>query len=237
MKITYLDRSGFMAVVPGEVILVFDFYRDPAHAVLKALKEHQELPVVFFVSSKDAMRFNSDIFNMAQDHKRLYFISDDVFSREVRDDLPVNWMTAGDSVTDQLGGLGVRAYSAGRDHGVSYAVTTASGKKIFHAGSLVHTAESHTDGRTFETVINRVAATDPEFDVAFVPLDTVGDDPASEERAAYLLDTIRVANFFPMPDAHSHHDGCDISRLDLDKKVSTRFFCLQTTGKSVDLDI
>ena len=45
-KVTYLDHSGFAVQMP-DVVLVFDYYRDPSHALQKILEANPQIPVVF----------------------------------------------------------------------------------------------------------------------------------------------------------------------------------------------
>lgn len=47
MKVTYLDNSGFVITLK-DAILVFDYYRDPSHALNKILGDKPDAPVVFF---------------------------------------------------------------------------------------------------------------------------------------------------------------------------------------------
>lgn len=47
IQVTYLDHSGF-AITTEKAVLVFDYYKDPAHALRKILDGNKELPVLFF---------------------------------------------------------------------------------------------------------------------------------------------------------------------------------------------
>ncbi len=62
-EITYLDHSGFVVTLP-DVIMVFDYYRDPAHALHKILEKKAELPVIFFVSHHHHDHYNTGIFEI-----------------------------------------------------------------------------------------------------------------------------------------------------------------------------
>ena len=59
-KVTYLDHSGFAVQMP-DVVLVFDYYRDPSHALQKILEANPQIPVVFFVSHRHEDHFNNSI--------------------------------------------------------------------------------------------------------------------------------------------------------------------------------
>ncbi|MDE6153798.1 MAG: MBL fold metallo-hydrolase [Muribaculaceae bacterium] len=85
-KITYLDHSGFAVVTPT-AILVFDYYRDPAHSLKKVLHEYPSRPVIFLVSHHHEDHFNRDIFDLAQDHKRTYVLSNDIESKVTHSDV------------------------------------------------------------------------------------------------------------------------------------------------------
>lgn len=50
LKVTMLEKSGYI-VTSKQVIMVFDYYKDPEKALEKILKNHPGVPVLFFVSS------------------------------------------------------------------------------------------------------------------------------------------------------------------------------------------
>ena len=121
MHVTKLERSGYMLELPDS-ILVFDYTRDQGHRVEKALREQPEKAVVFFVTHNHRYTFDTDIFNMAQSHKRVYVLSNDIPTREIHDDMPIAWMSAGDRIEDVAGkGINVEALDAGS--GIAYYVT------------------------------------------------------------------------------------------------------------------
>ncbi|MDE5744242.1 MAG: MBL fold metallo-hydrolase, partial [Paramuribaculum sp.] len=80
-KVTYLDHSGFAVQLP-DVILVFDYYRDPSHALHKILENNPDTPIVFFVSHRHKDHYNTGIYEMAQNHRRVYVTSNDVPARD-----------------------------------------------------------------------------------------------------------------------------------------------------------
>ena len=132
MRVTYIDHSGFM-VVTDDVIMVFDYFRDPSHSVVKTLEKYPELPVVFFVSHHHKDHYNPDIFNLAQSHERLYVMSNDIFQRHGDSKIPTAGMSAGDRIENVIGGLTVDAFGS-TDLGVSFAVTDSHGKKTTGIG-------------------------------------------------------------------------------------------------------
>ena len=121
MHVTKLERSGYMLELPDS-ILVFDYTRDQGHHVEKALREQPEKAVVFFVTHNHRYTFDTGIFNMAQSHRRVYVLSNDIPTREIHDDMPIAWMSAGDRIEDVAGkGINVEALDAGS--GIAYYVT------------------------------------------------------------------------------------------------------------------
>lgn len=240
MRITYLAHSGFMVTTP-DVVMVFDYYRDPSHSLEKNLEKHPDLPVVFFVSHHHPDHYNPEIFNLAQNHKRVYILSNDVEARDTNSRLAIQGMSAGDTVENILGGLTVQAYES-TDEGVSFAVTTRDRKTLFHAGDLNnwHWNEENTPREVaradaeFRKVLGRIAQAHPAFDVAFFPVDTrQGRDFAVG--ATEFVESIKVSNFFPMHFDGNYMMACDFGIYPFHTKVDTTFHCLHDPGQSIDL--
>lgn len=241
-KVTYLDNSGFMVEGP-DVILIFDYFRDPAHEVKKALSHDSDRPVVFFVSHRHPDHFNPEIFNLAQNRHRVYVISNDVVANDIRDDVPVEWMSAGDVAEGLPGDIRVRAFGS-TDAGVSYLVTMPDGFRIFHAGDLNYwhwkdestPAEVEREHNRYTVILNRIASEVPEVDVAFFPVDTrLGAD--CQAGAVQFLSAIKVADFFPMHFKGEFDKACDFSAWNLPEAVvaRTKLYCLHTPGDSETL--
>lgn len=202
-KVTYLDHSGFAVQIPGAV-LVFDYYRDPSHALHKILENNPDIPVVFFVSHQHKDHFNTGIYELAQNHRRVYVMSNDVPAQNIPSTLEVAGMTAGDRIEGLPGGVNVAAYPS-TDEGVSFMVETSAGKKIFHAGDLnlwhwkdeSDAKEVKKSEEAFSKALHRIASENPSVDIAMFPVDPrIGTDFG--EGAKEFLTTIKVANFFPM---------------------------------------
>ena len=178
ITVTYLDHSGFAVTTP-QAVMVFDYYKDPDKKLEKVLNDNPSKDVVFFVSHHHPDHFNTSIFELAQERKRTYVLSNDIFSKLVpQKGISVAWMSAGD-VIDQISGTKeVRAYGS-TDAGVSYAITTAEGEVIFHAGDLNdwHWSEESTEREVaeaqakFEKIVNRIAEDIPEIKIAMFPVD------------------------------------------------------------------
>ncbi|MCM1482829.1 MAG: MBL fold metallo-hydrolase [Muribaculaceae bacterium] len=236
-RITYLEHSGFAITTP-EVILVFDYYRDPSHALHKILEQNPSTPVIFFVTHRHQDHYNKSIYELAQNHKRVYVVSNDVPAREIPSTLAVQGMSAGDYVEGLPGGVSVKAY-ASTDEGVSYYVIIGTGETIFHAGDLNdwHWQAESTQREVekadadFRKVVNRIASEHPSVDIAMFPVDVrQGDDFARGART--FLDTIAVKDFFPM-----HFDGdyklaCNSESYCPERTVC---HCLHEPGQSIDL--
>lgn len=176
-KVTFLENSGFIVETEKEII-VFDDYKDPAHAVVKTVEHNPEKPVVFFVTHNHPDHFNTDIFNLAQSSKRIYVLSNDIPSREVHDSMPVDWMSAGDIIEGIFDDIKVKAYGS-TDAGVSYLVTLDDGTTIFHAGDLNYwhwenestSREVEKAHSEYKTILGRIASENKRFDIAFFPVD------------------------------------------------------------------
>lgn len=241
-KITFLDNSGFMVEYP-DVVLVFDYYRAPAHNVVKTLEHKPDVPVIFFVTHNHSDHFNTNIFNLGQSHRRLYVLSNDIPSREVHDDMPIDWMSAGDIIEDLPGGVKVKAYGS-TDAGVSYLVTMADGSTIFHAGDLNFwhwdqensAREIHKEQEKFAVILNRIASEVKSVDVAFFPVDVRQGDNCAAGAEQFLME-IDVKNFFPMHFKGSYEKACDFPdyQLPADVAARTKMYCLHKPGEHVTL--
>lgn len=209
-KVTYLDRDGFM-VETDKVIMVFDLYKDPSHALHKALEHSPEKPVVFFVTNYH--RAGKSIYEIAQNHKRTYVMSNDVLPQNVPSDLAVAGMSKGDVIEGIAGCLTVKAFGTA-SRGVAFLVTDKENHTVFHSGLLddpeslpVGKPEKNPEQCKTGVAINRVASECSSIDIAFFPADTDMQSHVATHTMQFLKE-IKVANFFPI------HIGSD------DKKAS-----------------
>lgn len=238
-KVTYLDHSGFVITEP-DAILVFDYYRDPSHALHKILKENPTLPVTFFASHHHDDHFNPGIFEIAQDHKRTYILSNDIEPKYVPSTLNVQGMSPGDAVEDVPGCQRIKAYGS-TDIGVSFYVVTTSGTTIFHAGdlNLWHWKDQNTPNQVvkastrFQSVLNRIASEVPEVKIAMFPVDPrQGTDFA--EGAHRFIDAIKIDYFFPMHFWGQYKEACLFPAYA--DRPNTKYECLHNPGQSVTID-
>ena len=238
-KITYLDHSGYMIQTP-EVLLVFDYCHDPAHKVIKTLSHNQELPVVFFISHADRNHINHEIFNLGQNHERLYIISNDFHDRKDNLNIPIGWISPGDTLDNLPGKVKVKAYSTTR-RGCSFVVTTATGRNIFHGGELgrcdIHDGNSPKDiaacDEKFAVIVNRIAEDHPSFDLTMMAVDTT-DGSQFAKNASYFLHKIKVADFVPFHIDDPKDKACEIADYPFSQKVDTRLICLTSPGESAE---
>lgn len=240
IKVTYLDHSGFAITTP-EAVMVFDYYKDPDKKLEKVLREAPDADVLFFVSHHHPDHFNTSIFELAQNRKRTYILSYDIFSKLVPDKgLSVAWMSPGDIIDRIPGTQKVQAFKS-TDAGVAYAITLPDGHVIFHAGDLndwhwgdvstpseVQAAQAH-----FEKIVSRVAEDYPKMHVAMFPVDArMGKDFA--RGASIFLSKVDVDYFFPMHFWGEPQKACDFTSY-IPAGCKTKCECLDRPGAEVTL--
>ena len=238
-KVTYLDNCGYV-VKTDNVIMVFDYWRDPTHSLVKILKDNPEDQVVFFVSCNKEGHYNTDIFNLGQNRRRTYVVANEVLSHTGNTEVPLTGMSAGDRIEDIAGSLTVEAFGDG-DKGVSFLVTTGSGNTVFHGG---HLSPKHADIKSdregarladlFTEVVNRIAQEVTDINLAFLEVDPAwGDDFA--RGAAEFVDTIRVDNFIPMHTQGKTELAGDFRRYPVSTENETHFHCPQNVGQTLTI--
>lgn len=240
IKITYLDHSGFMVTVPDQAILVFQYYRDPARALHKELEKHPYLPVVFIDGHHHAKprNYKPDIFEIAQNHERVYILSNDILPQTIPSDLRVAGMSAGDILESLPGIKKIEAFKAD-EKGIGFVVTLPSGRTIYYAGDMVDenpsdSREAQKEDEHFRTCVNRVATEYPAVDVAMFPV--IPEEGKDFGRGAkYLLGKIDVKNFFPMQMGGKFTEGCFGPAYRSESKAEIH--CLHDPGQSIELDL
>lgn len=236
-RITYLEHSGFAVTLPS-VIMVFDYMRDPSHALHRILEQNPDKPVVFFVSHSHHDHFNKSIFELAQSHKRVYVMANEVPAQNIPSTLAVQGMSPGDYVEGLPGIKSVKAYGS-TDRGVSFYVESEDGPTYFHAGDLNdwHWQDESTPKEVekadndFKKIVNRIASEHPEIDVVMFPVDVrQGNDFARGARI--FMECIKVGDFFPMHFDGDYRVACDSESY---LSVGTGFHCLHEPGESIEL--
>jgi len=239
MRVTYLANNGFM-VQTDDIILVFDYYRDPSHSVVKALEKSHDLPIMFFVSHSDY--FSDDIFNLAQSRKHVYALSCDTIIHRQDSKLTILSINNDNTADNMPDGLRVKAYRSAYNY-VSFRVTLRNGRTIFHAGGLNmwHWKEKFSDNDTadivfaFKNALRRIADENKHFDLAFFPVDQrQGNDFA--QWAAEFIEAINISDFFPTHFAGDAYIACDFGIYPFQNQAGTTFHCLDTPGQSVILN-
>lgn len=241
ITVTYLDHSGFAVTTP-QAVMVFDYYKDPDKKLEKVLNDNPSKDVVFFVSHHHPDHFNTSIFELAQERKRTYVLSNDIFSKLVpQKGISVAWMSAGDVIDQIPGSKEVRAYGS-TDAGVSYAITTAEDEVIFHAGDLNdwHWSEESDEREVakaenrFNTIVDRIAEKYPVMDIVMFPVDArMGKDFA--KGAQIFLEKIDVRNFFPMHFWGEPQKACDFAGY-IPQSSKAACHCLDRPGMSAEVE-
>lgn len=131
MNLTYIFHSGFV-VETEQVIMVFDYWMDPADVMSRFLKSGKPLYVLSSHFHED--HFNRTVFEWKKREGRTYYIlSKDILKhrRAQKEEADV-WLAKGGEWKDGI--ISVTA-TGSTDSGVSWIVET-DGKRIFHAGDL-----------------------------------------------------------------------------------------------------
>lgn len=238
-RVTYLDHSGF-AVEHDDVVVVFDYYKDPANKLTKILHRNIDKPVLFFVSHHHDDHFNREIFNLAQDHQRVFVLSDDINGNKIGDGLPVAWVHEGGDLDGLPGGVKVTIFGS-TDTGVSFYLTFRDGVTCFHAGDLNywHWQDESTEKEVrraysgFVHQMRHIMSVTDHIDIVFFPVDPrMGSDYSNGARL--FMENIDVANFFPM-----HFWGDEAAATCFEDYATDNTMChaLTEPGASVELEV
>ena len=242
-KVTYLDNAGFI-VKTDNVFYVFDYYRDPAHRLVKEMEHNPDLPVVFFASSPHTSHYNDQIFNLAQNHRRVYICANQVVSRIGDTEENVATLTAGDKIEDVDGtGTTVEAFGS-TEAGVSFVVKTADGKTILFGGDLspYHLDEGDEKSKAqamenkFKTVVDRISELYPTIDLAFLSVDPEATEDYAEG-VRYLVEKINVKNFVPMHYHGKVNEACDFRTYRIPENVTTKFHGFRNVGQELNIKL
>lgn len=131
MTLTYIFHSGFV-LEAEQSILVFDYWKDPANAMVSVLQSQK--PLYVFSSHFHEDHFTREIFEWIKQKENVtYILSKDILRhrRAAKNESNV-WLAKGASWSDER--LSISALGS-TDSGVSWIVET-EGKRIFHAGDL-----------------------------------------------------------------------------------------------------
>lgn len=201
MKLTYLYNSGFMVDL-GKKLIVFDYYKDPADEVAKAIAKNNYQEIYFFASHSHYDHFNPEIAKFNEQATK-YFLSLDIRYAADISNFPrekIVWLDVYDNYKDQ--NIEVNSFSS-TDMGTSFMVCIDN-KHLFHAGDFNSWdwpgdfMENQMLARNgFRKQLKRLAGL--SADVAFFPVD--GRLESSMEHGAY--DFVRTVNVGALVAMHS----------------------------------
>ncbi|MCD8385414.1 MAG: hypothetical protein LUD17_00835 [Bacteroidales bacterium] len=238
-KVTYMAHCGYIVTL-DDVVFVFDYVHDPSHALKKTLEQNPDKPVIFFITHQlvNNNHFNPGNFEMAQNHRRVYVVSNSVPADLIPSTLEVAGMSAGDIVEDLPGNIKVQAYKT-TEKGVCFVVSQPGGIKMLHAGELnlwdlpdeTGRKEYNRDEERYCSIVKRIADDYPELDIAMMNVNPrISLDYAQGARE--LCKRIKIKDFFPMDIDGDTKEACD---FDIYLPEGTTVHCLHVPGQSVNL--
>ena len=129
MKVTTTGGHGKIVAAPT-ALLVFNYGHDASHELKHKLKDNPGKPVIFLVDNHGKSHYNTEIFDLAQNHERVYILSYDINSKKVLEkDAQVQYMAPGDRIEGVLDGFTIEATRA-PEEGVNFKVTTPEGEVV-----------------------------------------------------------------------------------------------------------
>lgn len=168
MKITYIHHSSFLVELDN-ISLLFDYFEGELPEL------DRDKPLAVFASHRHGDHFSKVIFELARQYPNAgYILSDDIWNRQVPEELHSRVLFIGPGEERAAGPLCIKAFQS-TDEGVAFLIR-AEGKTIYHAGDLnnwVWAGEPEADNRRMSQAYHRqlelMAGT--KIDLAFVPLD------------------------------------------------------------------
>lgn len=235
------DNSYAVELNKEKTILIFDYFGERSHALDRMLDKNPFYDVVIFVSQHNSAHYRRSVFELMQNRRKIYIVSNDVPAKEIPSTLNVQGMSAGDSIDLPDSKINVKAYGTS-GKGVSFMVTLYDNNnyRIFFGGDL-NIWHSKTDltergidevANKYHHVINRIASEIDQINVAFLAVDPrQGDDFAKS--VDEFLENIKVDEFFP---AHYAEDEKkEVCSFDyLPKGCNTKAHCLEL-GQTMEL--
>lgn len=250
MTLTYIFHSGF-AIETDTLILVFDYWHDPAHVMDGLLKS--EKPMYVFASHFHQDHFSSRIFKWKERKKNItYVLSRDILRhRRARNEDADVWMGKGCVWEDSM--LKVTA-TGSNDSGVSWIVET-SGRTIFHAGDLnnwyarfladvsanefIHSEEFDEDvcpvaeEKRFLGELKDIAKVKTHFDIAMFPVDgRIGNGYTLGGRQ--FIERFSIGILVPMHFVASGFESAWRMQPFCEEK-NVPFWCIGEEGESITL--
>lgn len=235
------DNSFAVELNKEKTILLFDYFGERSHALDRMLSKNPFYDVVIFISQHNAAHYHRSVFELMQNRRRFYIVSNDVPAAEIPSTLNVQGMSAGDTVDLPGGRINVKAYAT-VDKGVSFLVTLLDDDnyRIFFGGDL-NIWHSRTDltergldeaANKYHHIINRIASEVDEINVAFMAVDPrQGADYA--KGVEEFVKNVKVDEFFP---AHyAEKEKAEVCSFDyLPDSIRANAHCL-VPGESLEL--
>lgn len=210
-KIAYMGCDSYI-VATDDAIIVLDYNDEPSHALKHTLSENPDLPVVFIETHhRREPHATRSLYEIAQNHRRTYIMSNDIFPKNIPSDLEVAGLSAGDSLENIPGISRVRAYGSNNE-GISVVAELNDGTKLYHAGSMRHNHSAdptleYRDHEKINSIINRVADDYPNMDIAILP--AVPDGVAYDDSVIdCFTKKINVSQLIPMNLPSDSHEQC-----------------------------
>ena len=228
-RVIFMDQAGFI-VLTDKVIMVFDYTRDPAHALHRTLEQNPELPVVFFSTDHHAGHSRHSQYELAQNHRRVYVMSNEIYPQNVPSTLEVAGMSAGDVLDSLPGDITVKAYKT-LGKGIGFLVTEKDGTRIFHTGDSVSRLTDQKQVYDFQIAVGRMKEEFDSVDIAFLPVDTRMTDDCHRV-ADIFLKAVQTANLFPMDFDGEFIEACNFTTQE---RYGATIHCLHTPGQSIAL--
>lgn len=222
MDISYIGHSGFAIECGNGCTLVFDFYVDTTDVLHSILARSQQ--VVVLVSHSHPDHFNNCIFEWQSQYPgtRFFFIVANELHRKLMRKAMSSPLP--ESLTalrrgEHWSGMSLTINAFGStDIGVSFMVTTADGRHIFHAGDLNnwHWSEESTPQEikaaegNYLAILRDIKAAFPAIDLAMFPVDPrIGGDFSLGARQ--FVHTIATKHFIPMHQWGDFEKSCQFS--------------------------
>lgn len=135
MKITYIHHSSFL-VEMEQIALLFDYFEGEIPEI------RQDQLLIVFASHRHGDHFSSGIFDLAENHPKIWFVlSDDIWRKRVPEEFlcRTSFLGPGEEFsfqkeTGEKVPVTVKAFKS-TDEGVAFLIE-AEGKVLYHAGDL-----------------------------------------------------------------------------------------------------
>lgn len=180
--------------------------------------------------------FNHDVFNLAQNHQRIYVMSDDIAAKAIRTDVTVAWIHKGDTLDRLPAGIQVKAYGT-NERGVSFLVTLPNTETIFYAGEYTNwqmEPDMSLVKESFNKFIQSLHHVEDDvksLTVMFFPVDPRIGDPCYQE-ARLFMQNVSVKYFIPMGFGEDYQQACDFDQYLTDQ---TTGIALHSPSQTVEV--